>query len=164
MSAIKKAFQPIMDILTAALEAGTVDQGVFDEVQAVCVAKTGNGGGKASTFHRDPETGEVVAIKCYYFGKWMDPKVVDFGEKKTSASGFNSMCKEGNNLWTKQNNEAKKATAAILDRVESGELQPADIPAEKEAIEAARTAVQPLEREDGYTGFDTLEECLAAQA
>lgn len=155
MTAIKKAFQPIVELLQAN-EHLTVGE-ILPQVVGLASAKTGSGGGKATTFHRD-EAGVVVAIKDYYFNKWMDPRVAEFGEKKTSASGYNSMSKEGTSNWTKQNNAAKKAKEELLTRVQSGEVAPDAITAEMEAIETARQAIVP--REDGY-GFDTLEECLA---
>lgn len=156
---IKKAFTGIVELLEANTDALVSD--VLDQVRELAAAKTGAGGGKASTFHRDENTGEVVAIKCYYHGLWMDPRVAEFGAKKTSASGFNSMCKDGQSKWSKQQAQLKKADQEILQAVASGEMDPANIAdAQAEAKEAAKAVIP---REDGY-GFATLEECLADSA
>lgn len=160
MSTIKKAFQPIMVVLAAAVTAGTTTQETYDECLALTVAKVGAGGGKASNFHKD-EAGVVVAVKCYYHKLWMDPRVAEFGNKASSASGLNSMCKDGVSKWTKAQAEAKKQSAAILDKVTAGELKPKNIPEEQERIAAEAATILP--REDGY-GFATLEECLADSA
>lgn len=158
MSGIKKAFLPIIEALRAAMEADPKVKvaSVLGDIEALASAKSGAGGGKATTFHRD-EAGNVVAVKCYYHGLWMDPRVAEFGEKKSSASGFNSMSKDGMSKWTKQNAAAKKAKEELLLKVQSGEIAADQIADQLAAIDAERSAV--IAREDGY-GFATLEECL----
>ncbi|AFV51126.1 hypothetical protein MS_047 [Vibrio phage VPMS1] len=162
MATIKKAFAPIISVLTAAMQAdeNATIASVFEEVEGLAAAKTGAGGGKASTFHRNDD-GEVVAVKCYYLNKWLHLGApdVEFGEKKSSASGLNSMCKHGMSNWTKQNNAAKKEKEQLLGRVAEGEIDAADVPAELKAIDERKDAIVPLEGE--YQGFETLEECLA---
>lgn len=153
--AIKKAFVEIVELLQENLSASV--ESVLPQVLAIASAKTGSGGGKATTFHKN-EAGEVVAINCYYHDLWMDPRVVEFGSKSNSPTGFNSMCKDGVNKWTKQQREQKNAEAALLSRVAAGELAVEDIAAEQERIAEEAKRIEP--REDGY-GFATLEECLA---
>lgn len=159
MSNIKKAFLPIVELLQAAVAENSkvrVSE-VLDGVLDLASAKSGAGGGKATTFHRN-EAGEVTAVKCYYHNLWMDPRVAEFGEKKSSASGLNSMCKDGMSKWTKQNSEFKKAQAELLSKVSSGEINPSDIAAHLQNLEATKDAI--VAREDGY-GFATLEEVQA---
>jgi len=158
MANIKKAFQPIVTLLEDNSDA--IAPELLAQVKELASAKVGGGGGKATTFHRDPDTGEVIAVKCYYHKLWMDPQVAEFGAKKGSASGFNSMCKDGVSKWTKQKAAAQKAEAAILDQVASGELAPSDIEARREEI--AAEAAQIIPREDGY-GYEKLEDLLAAR-
>lgn len=162
MANIKKAFQPIITVLAAAMQADSnaTIASVFAEVEDLASAKTGSGGGKASTFHRD-ENGNVVAVKCYYLNKWLHLGApdIEFGEKKSSASGLNSMCKHGMSHWTKQNNAAKKAKEELLAKVAKGEVDGAEVPALLVEIDQQREAIVELEGE--YKGFDTLEECLA---
>jgi hypothetical protein len=159
MSGIKKAFLPIVEALRAAMEADPKVKvaSILGDIEALASAKSGAGGGKATTFHRD-EAGNVVAVKCYYHGLWMDPRVAEFGEKKSSASGLNSMSKDGMSKWTKQNAAAKKAKEDLLLKVQSGEVPADQIADALVAIDAERETVIP--REDGY-GFATLEEVIA---
>ena len=159
MATIKKAYQAIITVLSAAIEAdeNATIASVMAEVTELASAKTGAGGGKATAFHRDEE-GEVVAIKCYYHKLWMDPRVVEFGKKATSPTGMNNMCKDGVSKWTKQQRDVKAQEAELLGRVTSGELAVEDIPAEQERIAEEAKVITP--REDEY-GFETLEECLA---
>ena len=153
---IKKAFVPIIAMLTAAVAAETCAQTVLDDVTTLVTAKTGAGGGKATAFHR--VDGVVVAIKCYYHKVWMDPRVVDFGLKATSPTGLNNMCKDGVSKWTKQQRESKVAEAKLLDDVIAGDLLPADIEEAKAEIALNSSRIEP--REDGY-GFAELEDCIA---
>lgn len=158
MSTIKKAFQPIMTLLTLAVQNGQMSQETYDAAEALTVAKVGAGGGKATTFHKNDD-GVVVAVLCYYHKLWMNPADVEFGAKASSATGLNSMCKDGVSKWTKAKNAAKTAEAALLGRVTAGELAAEDIPAEQARIKEEAAVIIP--REDEY-GFATLEECLAA--
>ena len=155
---IKKAYQEIVAVLQANEDAVVSD--VLPSIIELASAKTGSGGGKASTFHKDEE-GNVVAIFCYYHKLWMDPRVEEFGTKTSSPTGLNNMCKDGVSKWTKQQREAKNAEANLLNQVASGELAVEDIAAAQEEIADAAKAIVPLE--SGY-GFETLEEVLADSA
>lgn len=155
---IKKAYKDIIDLLNANQDQLVSD--ILPEAIELASAKTGGGGSRATTFHRN-EDGVVVAIKCYYHGTWMSPEVAEFGKKASSATGYNSMCKEGVSNWTKQQRAFKQAQASLLTQVASGEIAAEDIAAHMEALEADRDAI--VEREDGY-GFATLEECLQDNA
>lgn len=158
MSNIKKAFVEIVELLQANTNELVAD--VLPQIIAMASAKTGGGGGKATTFHKN-EDGVVVAIQCYYHGLWMSPEVVDFGKKASSATGFNSMCKDGVSKWTKQERIAKAAKEQLLQDVAAGEVDAADLPTVMAEIEEARVAREP--RKDAY-GFATLEECLEDNA
>ena len=149
--AIKKAFQDVVNFLTA--NQNKKVSSILDEVKTMCEAQAGGGGKNATTFHKD-ETGNVVAIRCYYFKRWFSPQEKAFGTKKNSSSGFNSMCKEGNRLWSQQQNAYTKAKDALLDKVVSGEVT--DVAAAREAIEADKNRIQETSE-----GFETLEELLA---
>lgn len=155
MATIKKAYVAIVEVLQANLGA-TVEE-VLPQVLELASAKTGSGGGKATTFHKN-EAGEVVAIKCYAHDLWMDPRVAEFGSKTSSPTGLNNMCKDGVNKWTAAQRKLKNAEGELLSKVAAGEIAPADIAAEQERIAAEAKTIEP--REDGY-GFATLEECLA---
>lgn len=161
MATIKKAYVAIIDLLKA--NASLTVEEILPQAIELAQAKVGTGGGKATTFHRDEE-GTVVAIQCYYHKRWFDPRVTEFGLKASSASGYNSMTKDGQSKWNKQQAAAKKAEQGLLDLVVAGELNPADIPAEKDAIAAEAKLITPLLDDDGVVaGYETLEELLAAE-
>ena len=106
-----------------------------------------NSSGQANTFIRDDE-GNVVAIYCYYHKQWELLSECEYGKKATSATGYNTMCKEGVSKWTKQQRVKKQAEAGLLDRVIAGELSTDDIP--NEQVRLAEEAKIIVPREDGH--------------
>ena len=154
---IKKAYQDIVTLLEDNNDAIVSD--ILPQVIQLASAKTGGGGGgRATTFHKDEE-GNIVAIKCYYHNLWMDPEVAEFGKKTGSATGLNSMCKDGVSKWTKQQRQTKKAKEQLLQDLAAGEITADELPQALEEIEAASNEIIP--RDDAY-GFETLEELLEA--
>ena len=120
--AIKKAFQELHNFLVANEDKKV--KTILDEATEMMSAKGGGGG--ATSVHRD-EAGNVVAILDYYFKKWLPVEFVEFGAKKNSASGLNTMCKLGVSNWTRQQREFKKGKEDLLAMVASGEVQPTEI-------------------------------------
>lgn len=158
MAQVKKAFQPLVDILTTAMEnnAKVKVSEVIEQVIAEASAKSASRDG--TTFIKNA-AGETVAIHDYYFKRWM-PLVgnaaVEFGKKEKTGSGYNTMSKTGQNLWNKQLREAKNAEAGLLKEVAAGNIQPSDIPAKQKEIEDARKHIEVTE-----DGFATKAEVLA---
>lgn len=81
------------------------------------------------------------AIYCYYHKQWELVKDVPFGSKKSNKSGLNNMCKVGTNQWTKQQAEAKKAKAKLLDDVTNGKIDPKDLKVLLDQIEEQRNRI-----------------------
>lgn len=158
---IKKVFAPIVELLQAAVEANSKVKvsDVLNDVVALCAGKTGGSSTTTTSIRNDD--GVVVAIKCYYHQTWMDPRVVEFGAKATSATGLNNMCKDGVSKWSRQQATAKKAELELLSRLQNRELSIDDIAVEQVRIQEERATIVP--REDGY-GFATAEECIADSA
>lgn len=154
---IKKAYKDIVELLQADQDAPI--SSVLPQILEIASAKSGGGGSRSTTFHKN-EDGVIVGIKCYYYKTWMSPEVVEFGSKASSATGLNSMCKEGTSHWTKQQATFKKAKESLLDEVASGQVGAGDVKAIVEELEAEKDAIVAMDREDGYQGFDTLEELL----
>ncbi|PIR06648.1 MAG: hypothetical protein COV55_02740 [Candidatus Komeilibacteria bacterium CG11_big_fil_rev_8_21_14_0_20_36_20] len=149
---IKKAYQPIVDLLNSNKDAKVSD--VIDQVVELVSAKSSRGevGGN---FIKDND-GNTIAIKCYYFKRWMPlvgESAVEFGTKVRTATGFNSMCKEGVSHWTKQQREAKNANAELLNKVANGDIAPENILAEQAKIEETRKSIV-----DTDLGFASAEE------
>ncbi len=158
---IKKVYQPIVELLqtTIANNPKAKITEVMDQVIAMASAKVSVGVG--TTFLKD-SAGNVVAIFDYYFKRWMPlvgANAVEFGKKANTATGFNTMSKEGVSHWTKQQREADNANKALIDRVVKGELQAGDIPAEQAKIEEARKAI--VETTLGFATEDEVRAYLA---
>lgn len=156
---IKKVYEPIISAMVSALEANPKVKlaDVLEEIKALASAKTARTVEGKSALRNS--AGEVVAIFDYYFKRWMPlvgDKAVEFGKKANTNTGFNTMCKEGVSLWTKQQNEATKANKQLLEDVKAGTIQASDIGARQEEIETARKAIAPTE-----LGFVSEEEVVA---
>ena len=161
MSTVKKAYVDLVAFLEENKDKKI--KSVLPQILVMASAKSGGGGGGATTFHKD-DKGNVVAVKCYYHGKWMSPNVVEFGAKASSPTGLNSMCKDGVSKWTKQQRDAKKAKDQLLSDVASGEVEASTLTKALEKIEKTRATIAPFDATDdvdaGY-GFETAEECVA---
>jgi len=99
--------------------------------------------------------GKVFAIFCYYHKQWELLEHVEYGQKASSATGYNTMCKIGVSKWTKQNNKIKKIGSSILAMLETGKLQQANISDKKAELVAK---AKELDVTDMPEGFETLEE------
>jgi len=147
MTNIKKVYVELVELLES--NQNKKVSSIMDQVLELATTK------QSTKNFLTNDNGEVTHVFCYYHKKWEPLAEVEFGKKKHSASGFNSMCKEGVNQWSKQNRDAKKAEAELLDKVASGELAPDDIQSAREQIQAEKSKIVP--REDGI-GFDSIDE------
>lgn len=151
---IKKAYVELVELLEA--NSNKKVSTIMPQILEL-VTKASNGGSEiGKTFYKVEDN--VVAIYCYYHKKWEPLSDVDYGTKKSSASGFSSMCKEGVSRWTKQQRVSKKEEGELLDKLLSGELSQDDLGHAKKEINDKRAVVVP--RLDGI-GYETLEELLA---
>lgn len=154
---VKKAYQEVVNFLRE--NENVKVKTILDRVIEMCTAKSA--GGVATASHRD-ENGNVVAIRCNFFERWFPTSHVEFGRKEGSSTGFNSMCKEGANAFSKQQREFRAAKEALLAQVAAGEVAPTEIQAKLEELEVARKSI-PAFSIPGM-GWETLEECLAQSA
>ena len=102
----------------------------------------------------------MVAFRCYYLQKWVNPREAEIGAKAGTATGLSTMTKYGTSMWTKQQRAYKTGQAALLQEVTNGTVQPHELPAKMAELEAARDEVVLT---DAFPCYDTAEECLAAQ-
>ena len=155
MTTVKKQFEEIYNLLEANSnkKVSTILPQLVELMQ-----RKNNASGQANTFIKDDE-GNIIAIFCYYHKKWELLSEVEYGKKANTATGYNTLCKEGASKWSKQQRTKKAAEAALLDQLTSGDLKPEDIPAEQERI--AEEAKVIIDREDGL-GYETADEALAA--
>lgn len=162
MTQVKKVFQPIVDLLETAIanDPKVKAKDLVEQIIALAAAKVAVGVG--SSFIKDA-AGVVVAVRCYYFKRWMPlvgDKAVAFGKKANTATGLNTMSTEGSSHWTKQQREADTANKAIMSKVISKEITPDDIPALQAQIEEARKVIVPTEL--GFASEEEVREYLTA--
>lgn len=125
---------------------------IFDDVVALMQSKSG-GSDIGKTFLKDAE-GNVTHVYCYYHKKWEDVTIAEYGIKQNTATGLNTMCKEGVSSWSKQQRTYKKRNEELLMLVSKGELSVEDLSAQMELAEADRKAIEV--RNDEH-GFDSVE-------
>ncbi len=156
MATIKKAYIAICSLI-AANPALTCEE-IYPQVEALASAKVGGGGSSVTSFHKDDE-GNVVVARCAYHDKYFLTSEVEFGKKASSASGLNTMCKDGTSKWTTQLSKFKKAKEQLLTDVGAGDVEATDIASITLELEAKRNEVVAM---DDFTGYDTLEDAIAA--
>lgn len=152
---IKKAYTEVHALLVSAKADKKIDENVFQKAVELMSAKRGGSSGETTAIRNDK--GEVVAVRCFYYKRWMPvvgDKAVEFGVKKTTSTGLNTMCKAGSSLYTKQLSAYKKAKEEMLDKVSSGEVKPADVKANLEKLEKDRHTIAKTE-----LGFAKREDC-----
>ena len=89
--------------------------------------------------------GGRLEIFCYYHKAWEFADQVEYGSKKNTKTGLNTMCKVGTNNWTTQYRIFKESASKILELVATGKLSYEDIPAEQEKYAEIRHRIVPLE-------------------
>ena len=140
--AIKKSYTDIVNFLQA--NENKKVSTVLDEILAMCESKK-----QSSTFIKDSD-GKIVAIYCYYHKQWEILIDVPYGSKANSTTGFNTMCKVGTSMWTKQQRNAKKANEELLDNVMNGNILASDIQGHKDDIEAVRKTINLTDMPTGF--------------
>ena len=168
--AIKKAFTEINNLLAANMDS-TVEE-IYEQAVELMSAKSGGGG--AAAYVKD-DAGNVVGLHCSYHKLWFKPAIgeteeeiaeqvaeglVEFGAKKSTASGFNNFSKDGMSKWTKQLSVFKKGKEELLQKVMDGELEREDIAPRLADLEAAREEIVPMEDVIGYETAEALVESL----
>ena len=151
MPKIRKKYEEIISILENNKDKKVSE--LLDEIRPMVLTKPG---GKTPNYKLNAE-GEMIAIFCSYHKKWEDPRIVVFGKKSTSKSGFTSYCLEGMNHWAIQRKEYKKGVIKILDMTIEKKWSAEHAAKERESLEKKKAFSH--KREDGY-GFEKLEDCL----
>ena len=130
---IKKNFVEIIELLES--NKNKPVSSILEQITELCTSKK-----KSETVRRD-DSGKVTEIFCWYHKVW---EPVDwYGLKSSSNSGFNTMCKQGVNSWTRQQTEYKKKVSSILDLVETGKIQIDQIDSLKEKYKKEKDVIKP---------------------
>ena len=151
---IKKQFEEIHNLLLA--NKNRKVSTVLKDIEAL-MARKNNASGQANAYVTE---GGALVVFCYYHKRWevvTGTDAVDYGKKANTATGFNTMCKEGVSKWTKQQRTKKLAESELLGRLAAGEVEVADIGAMQEEFRLDSVAIVPRADEHGY---DTSEEAL----
>lgn len=146
---IKKQFQPLVEFLLANQNKSV--KTILDQVLEMTQTKS------TQMASYSDENGQVIAIKCYYFKRWMLLDEVEFGTKKHSTTGYNTMCKIGANQWSKQQRDAQKAKDDLLSQVSTGTIPYGELTDRTAQIEVDR---QKIDLSLCPKSYDTLEEAL----
>lgn len=140
MTTIKKQYQEIAEILEA--NKNKKVSTILPQLLELMTAKQAQ-----KNFLQDEE-GNVTHVFCYYHKQWEDISIAEYGAKKSSASGLNSMCKEGVSSWTKQQKAIKQLKDEALKKVMAGEIEASEINQWLAKQEEELRVVVP--REDGH--------------
>jgi len=150
---IKKQFVELVALLEA--NPNKKVSTILAEVIAMTESKK-----RESTVIKDADD-NVIAIYCYYHKQWELLSEVEYGAKKSSVSGYNTMCKIGVSKWTKAQSDYKKAKSQILDDVQDGTIDAGDIKTNLERVEQDRLEINMTDIPKGYCDE---EETVAAHA
>ena len=99
---------------------------ILEDIYKICESKT-----KGRTFAKN-DKGDIIAIYCYYHKQWEMLDTVEYGLKKSSSTGFNTMCKRGVRGWTQTQTQLKNLETELLSKVIAGEIETSDIKEIKE--------------------------------
>ena len=151
MTIVKKQFEELYTILEE--NKNKKISSVLPQLIEI-MSKKNNASGHANTFLKD-DYGNVIAIYCYYHKKWEKLSECDYGVKANTATGYNTMCKEGVSNWTKQQRVKKVEESKLLTKVAAGELKVEDIALEQARILEESKIIIP--RQDGL-GCDDVSD------
>ena len=93
---------------------------------------------------RYDEDGQLTHVFCYYHKVWEDITECEYGSKKNTKSGLNTMCKIGVSNWTKQQRAKKKAESELLTKLATKEITVDDLPELQAEILAASKVIVAL--------------------
>lgn len=157
MTTIKKVFQPIIALLEENKEQ-KVKSILAKVIEMSQVKQTRD---RVSKTYIKDVNGKVVAIRDFYFGRWMPlvgDKAVEFNPKKDSPTGYGSLSKLGQAKFSAAKNLAMKEERELLNRLMNGEVLSA------EQIKEARDAIQHKREnpvvDETTPGFATIEEVI----
>jgi hypothetical protein len=150
---VKKAYSDIYAVLVKNKKKKVSE--ILDDLLEIMKPKTDRILGE--TFIRNSENA-IVAIRCWYFKRWMPlvgTKKVLFGSKKSSTTGYNTMCKIGCSHWYRQQREKKKALMNLPIDIKNKKVKIDEIEKVQEEIEAKASVIEKT-----TLGFETKEEVI----
>lgn len=139
---VKKQYEELYALMSQALEAKPKVQlaTLMPDILALMQSKTS--GGNGSTFKKDDD-GNITYVYCYYHKKWEAVEHIAYGKKTNTATGLNTMCKEGVSNWSRQQRIYNKAKSDLLEQVALGEVDSTNIAGLLDELEQARKEIVP---------------------
>lgn len=153
---IKKGFEEVHAFLEA--NKSKKVSTILADLVALMSAKSAGGSDIGKTFLKTAE-GTTYAVYCYYHKRWELTSVAEFGAKANTATGLNTMCKEGVSMWSKQQRAFKKSKDSLLMSMAEGILVGVDLNESLSQLEEIRKQIEVRDDEHGY---DTAEEAKLA--
>lgn len=145
---VKKVFVELVAFLEA--NQNKKVSSILDDIKKMTMSKKID-----STILKNAK-GEVVAIFCYYHKQWELISDVDYGAKKNTASGYNTMCKIGVSKWTKQQRNAKNSSQELLKNVSEGKVDHTKLLKLQADIEAIRLKIDTTNMPKGTDTEPTI--------
>ncbi len=136
--AVKKIYLEIVKLME-----NNLDKKVEDILPALMELASKSRADETAFYH--PETGKLLAIYCYYHKRWEQVSVHEYGVKRSTKTGLNTMCKEGNRMWNKQYKDSRYREAELLVGLYDGTLKVTDIGQIRHDIETAKFTIKPSE-------------------
>lgn len=152
---VKKQFAEIYKLLEE--NSNRKVSTILPQLAALMSTKTAGGSDIGRTYLKDGD--RTYAVYCYYHKKWELTDVAEYGSKLNTATGFNTMCKEGVSAWTKQQRAFKKQREALLMQLLANEIEKDEFDSALAIAEEERKAIEVRCDEHGY---ETAEEAKVA--
>lgn len=154
MTQVKKAFKEIAELLNE--NSNKKVSTILPQLMELMTSKNSGGSDIGKTFLKDDE-GNVIAIFCYYHKKWELVQECEYGSKRGTSTGLNTMCKEGTSHWTKQQRVAKKSRDELLTKLSDGAIEVSDLASAQAEIDEAKEVIVPRADAHGYDNADEVK-------
>lgn len=136
---VKKVFAEVFALLSAEENQNKKVKTILSEV-SVLMSKSTNAVAETTRYDED---GKLTHVFCYYHKEWEDVSECEYGAKKNTKSGLNTMCKLGVSAWTKQQRAKKKAESELLTKLAKKEIEVEDLETLQAEILAASKVIVP---------------------
>ncbi len=155
MSNVKKAFQPLYELLEANKSKKIAT--MLPEILELIAKSKNSGSDTGRNFVKDQD-GNVIAVYCYYHKQWELVEHVPYGKKASNTStGLNTMCKLGVSAWTKQQRIFARDKDALLNDFIADLITKEEMNEKLDVINAEVTKIVPLCEQDNDLAAYTAE-------
>ena len=155
MSDVKKAFQPLYELLEANKNKKIAT--MLPEILELIAKSKNSGSDTGRNFVKDSD-GNVIAVFCYYHKQWELVEHVPYGKKASNTStGLNTMCKLGVSAWTKQQRVFARDKDALLNDFIADLITKEEMNEKLDVINMEVAKIVPLSEQDNNLAAYTAE-------